>query len=102
MDILMMPLMMMGSLFVVAPFLALVPAAVFGWLYLLSKRWPNLVAASLWGLYAAYESAMYLRILCSGECNIRIDLLLLYPLLLIISLLAIISSLRWRRAAKNA
>lgn len=28
---------------------------------------------------------MKFRILCSGECNIRIDLLLLYPALIIIS-----------------
>ena len=29
---------------------------------------------------------MYLRVLCMGECNIRIDLLLIYPLLLIASI----------------
>jgi hypothetical protein len=29
---------------------------------------------------------MYARILCSGECNIRVDLLLVCPLLLGISL----------------
>jgi hypothetical protein len=38
--------------------------------------------AAAWGLYAVYEYLMHERILCSGECNIRIDLLLIYPLLL--------------------
>jgi hypothetical protein len=32
---------------------------------------------------------MYARIACSGECNIRIDLLLLYPFLLIGTLIAL-------------
>lgn len=33
-----------------------------------------------------YEYALYRRWLCSGECNIRVDLRLLYPLFLIMSL----------------
>lgn len=31
---------------------------------------------------------MHRRWLCSGECNIRVDLLLLYPLLILLSLAA--------------
>ncbi len=42
------------------------------------------------------------RILCSEECNIRVDLLLLlYPALVILSILAAVSALRafgWTRA----
>jgi len=30
----------------------------------------------VWPAYLPYEYAMKLRILCSGECNIRVDLLL--------------------------
>jgi hypothetical protein len=41
------------------------------------------VFAILWLLYAGYEYLMYARIACSGECNIRVDLLLIYPVLLI-------------------
>jgi len=33
---------------------------------------------------------MYFRILCSGECNIRIDLLLIYPALLTLTVVAAI------------
>ena len=36
----------------------------------------------LWALYAVYEYLMYTRVLCTGECNIRVDLMLIYPGLL--------------------
>jgi hypothetical protein len=36
-------------------------------------------------LYAAYETGMQQRWLCTGECNIRVDLLLIYPILLLAS-----------------
>lgn len=38
------------------------------------------------------------RLLCSGECNIRVDLLLLYPALLLLSLVAVVVGRRARRA----
>jgi hypothetical protein len=47
-----------------------------------------------WLLYSLYEFSMKQRWLCSGECNIRIDLLLIYPLLLIGSVAAGLSLLR--------
>ena len=51
----------------------------------------------LWLLYAVYETGMHERWLCSGECNIRIDLLAIYPALLVGSLAAGISLLRGPR-----
>jgi hypothetical protein len=36
-----------------------------------------------WFLYGIYEFGMKQRWLCTGECNIRIDLLLIYPVLLV-------------------
>jgi hypothetical protein len=39
---------------------------------------------------------MQLRWLCSGECNIRVDLLLIYPALALVSLLGVIGLLRGR------
>ena len=36
-----------------------------------------------WLLYAVYETGMRLRWLCSGECDIRIDLLVISPALLL-------------------
>jgi hypothetical protein len=45
---------------------------------------------------------MKLRILCSGECNIRVDLLLFYPLLLVLTVLGAIAFFVWLRKAKAA
>jgi hypothetical protein len=56
-----------------------------------------IVVGVIWLLYAAYETAMRLRWLCSGECNIRVDLLLIYPLLLAATLVGIVSLLRARQ-----
>ena len=59
-----------------------------------------MVVGVIWLLYAAYETAMRLRWLCSGECNIRVDLLLIYPLLLAATVVGIVSLLRVRRAPR--
>jgi hypothetical protein len=57
------------------------------------------VAGVLWILYWAYETGMQLRWLCSGDCNIRIDLLLLYPFLFLATIAGAASLLRASRAA---
>jgi hypothetical protein len=101
MELLLMPLTAMGLIFILAPFLALVPTVIFVFLYQRSKRGLALITASLWGIYTIYEYAMKLRILCSGECNIRVDLLLIYPLLIFISLLSVVSFVRWSRLARE-
>ncbi len=91
-----------GNLFIPHPWLALIPALAFTVLYRWSGRKAVGVAAGAWLLYAAYEYTLYLRWLCSGECNIRVDLLLMYPVLLIVSLVAAIVALSsvLRRARK--
>ncbi|OIN91156.1 MAG: hypothetical protein AUJ20_12125 [Comamonadaceae bacterium CG1_02_60_18] len=45
-----------------------------------SGRW--LTTAGLWLAYAVYEWLIATRVLCSGDCAIRVDLLLIAPLLL--------------------
>lgn len=62
-------------------FIALALALLASLLWQARERagWPVLALA--WCLYAAYEYLMYKRVLCTGECNIRVDLLLLYPVL---------------------
>ena len=72
------------------PLLALTPLAVFLALFAGSRSRPALVAGFLWALYLPYELAMKHRILCSGECNIRVDLLAIYPVLVVMSLLALV------------
>jgi hypothetical protein len=52
--------------------------------------------AIAWCVYAGYEFLMYRRVLCSGECNIRVDLLLLYPLLLGALVWQVIAAVRYR------
>ena len=91
------------TLFVSHPWLALLPAAMFAALYRASRRGLVGAAAVLWLLYAFYEYAMHRRWLCSGECNIRVDLLLLCPVLWLVSLVAVIAgviALRRRREPK--
>jgi hypothetical protein len=85
-------------IFIVSPWLALLPAVTFAAIGFRRRRALVWVAAAAWLLYACYETAMARRILCSGECNIRIDLLLLYPVLVVLSLAAAVSALRARRA----
>lgn len=81
------------------PWLALLPATLFGMLGYRSRRVFPCAVAVMWLLYTGYEEAMKRRILCTGECNIRIDLLLLYPVLLTLSVIAGITAVRGRRTA---
>ena len=71
------------------PLLAAVPGAVFLALFAVSRKFLVLTAAAAWLAYLPYEYAMKLRLLCSGECDIRIDLLVLYPVLFIISVVGV-------------
>lgn len=62
-------------------FFALGAAAIMLGVWALTRRRGAAVLIALWLSYALYEFLMYRRVLCSGECNIRVDLLFLYPLL---------------------
>lgn len=61
---------------------ALAVALILSAAWCFTRRRAAAVLALLWLGYAAYEFLMYRRVLCSGECNIRVDLLLIYPILL--------------------
>ena len=58
-----------------------------------------LVTGALWIGYCIYEYLMQIRVLCSGECNIRVDLLLKYPVLLALTLASLVrvTMVLWRR-----
>jgi hypothetical protein len=89
------------TIFIAAPWLALVPGAVFLSLFRLTRRKRVGIVALAWWLYALYEYGMSRRWLFSGECNIRVDLLLIYPTLAVASLAGLIvvwRTLRRRRA----
>jgi hypothetical protein len=79
------------GLFIVWPWMALIPAITFGVMFFRRRRGVILLTALGWLAYFPYELAMKLRVLCSGECNIRVDLLLFYPLLLGLSVAALIA-----------
>ena len=76
------------------PLLAAVPGAVFAALFVASRKVLVLAAAAAWLAYLPYEYAMKLRLLCSGDCNIRLDLMVLYPVLLIVSVVGVAVSAR--------
>jgi hypothetical protein len=83
------------SFLIAYPIWAGLVAVVFLVLFRVSRRKASAVAAASWLLYGAYEMGMRLRWLCSGECNIRVDLLLIYPILLVISAFALVGFARW-------
>ena len=88
-------LLSMMAIFIQYPWLAaLVGLALLG---LGRGRRAAAVAGVVWLLYAVYETGMKQRWLCSGECNIRVDLLLVYPLLLVLTVIGVVSLLRTRR-----
>jgi hypothetical protein len=65
------------------------------------RRHGFLVLALLWLAYSGYEYLMYKRVLCSGECNIRVDLLLIYPALFGSTLwVVIVATIRWVRRTR--
>lgn len=85
------------SIFIIIILVAALGCGAF-WIY--RKGWIALVTGGGWLAYGLYE--LWVQKTCTGECNIRVDLLLIYPLLLVLTLLtlfaAIRQSLRKRRA----
>ena len=79
------------------PWLALGMAGCFAGLWWRWGQGSAGVAAGLWAAYCVYEWLMKARVLCSGECNIRVDLLVVYPVLLVVSGWALVRSFMGRR-----
>jgi len=78
------------AMFMIFPFAATLIGAIYLWMFYKLRTKSSMLAGMLWILYSIYEYLMYIRVLCTGECNIRIDLLGIYPLLLVVSLAATI------------
>ena len=102
MELFLSPFMLTGAVFILAPLLGFIPTIVFLNFYFKLKRWPILLAAILWGAYTIYEYLMHVRVLCSGECNIRVDLLVIYPVLWTISVIAIVAIVRAKRKVRDS
>lgn len=74
------------------PLLALLPAVFFGLLVGWTRRKATLAAAIAWISYWLYETGVSTGLLCSGDCAIRADLLLIAPVLLALSLWAVVAA----------
>lgn len=82
MDILLIPAEFMALLFIPMPFVAFVISAIFYLVFKKNASKTALVAALLWLIYGAYESMLKFGYLCSEGCDIRIDLIFIYAILL--------------------
>lgn len=87
------------NLFIVQPWLALLPALAFLGLWLWTRSRTALAAVVLWALYTAWEWSIQAGYACEGDCDIRVDLLLIAPVLLIVSVAALVRSIGRRRRA---
>jgi len=82
------------TIFIAYPFAALGVAALLLVIAFARRSIFSGVVATLWAAYSYYEYLMQTRVLCTGECNIRIDLLLIYPVLLVLTLAGLVKALR--------
>ena len=69
------------GIIIAQPWVAGLIGALFAVLFAVRRIRPVGMAAVAWIAYCAWEYGMKLRLLCTGECNIRIDLLLIGPIL---------------------
>lgn len=81
-------------------FVAAAAACYFAVEALRRPRLGVIVAAIVWLLYAVYEYFVANGTLCDANCNIRVDLILIWPLVWIASLFGISSPGKWTRAGK--
>lgn len=92
----------MLGIMVAFPWIAFAVAGAFALLWAWRRALSAAVATLLWLAYGVYETLMLMRVLCTGDCNIRVDLLLFYPVLLVVSLVALWRTLRPRREGASS
>lgn len=90
------------SIFVSHPWLAIAAAGALAALWSWRRGLLVGVAAIGWLAYGVYEYLMFSRVLCSGECNIRVDLLVIYPILLAVTALGAFRLLLIRPCAPSS
>ena len=81
-------LQLMGDLFIRSPIYALVIAIFFFVLFMEKRKRPIKIAALAWSAYFVNELAMKIF---WEHSNIRVELLIIYPLLLWVSIIALAS-----------
>jgi hypothetical protein len=85
-----------AAILIAHPWLAMVVGAGLSMLWFWRRRLVALLAAIVWLAYGVYEYLMFSRVLCSGECNIRVDILAIYPVLLAFGVWGVVHSLKRR------
>ena len=70
---------------IIFPFGATIVGTLYIRMFLKLRTKLSMLTGILWILYSIYEYLMYIRVLCTGEYNIRVDLLLIYRRIRIIS-----------------
>ena len=76
----------------VPAWLVAIPGLLFLYLGNMKDRGGVMFSGVLWLLYGFYEH--HVQATCTGECNIRVDLLLIYPVLAIATIGSIVSLAR--------
>ena len=74
---------------------------LFTGLFFRTGRWSALLVAALWFACMSYEGLIYLHVLCEGDCNIRVDLLILWPVLFVVTVAVIFNVLKSRAMQKR-
>jgi len=82
------------NVFITAPWLIIAPLVVAVLLRMRRKTKPTTVAVVLWALYLIWEFTLWSGLGGQEGDNIRVDLLLIAPLLIAATLLAIWSAFR--------
>ena len=80
------------SLLIEYPWIALLLSVGFALMGIWRRAASAWVASVLLAIYGVYEYLMHNRVLCSGECNIRVDLLVIYPVLLVAMIVGVLQS----------
>jgi len=78
------------------PLAAFAPAALFFAIALRTQRPTVWGAAVIWTAYAVYEFLISRGVLCPDQCS-RVDLLVIDPFLIVLTVVALLSSLRGRK-----
>ena len=95
------PIALLFSELVHNPLLGAIPVSLFLLLYLIKKSRFILKTSLAWALYSIYEYLVQSGIACSGECNIRFDILIFHPILFLLSFFAILTFIFGKKKAKR-
>jgi hypothetical protein len=64
---------------------ALILAGIWFW-----RRLPGaMFAATLWLIYSFYELLQFVRLICAGNCSSQLDFFFFWPLLILVTVLAL-------------